>query len=233
MDAIWNSVHRERAALIRDLRGLGPHDWDAESGCRRWRIRDVVAHLVDTAATTPTTFLTGMVRAGFDFDRQNELGVERYRDKQPDELISLLVQVRDRTSGPPRFMAPLATRLVEEIVHGEDIRRPLGLHREHQPEDLSDNGGAYRSHLWRDTCTELGIKHKRTRPYRPQTNGKIERFHRTLADGWAYARCYTSEAERRGELDSWLHYYNHHRPHTACGNQPPFSRLTNVPGQYS
>lgn len=98
---------------------------------------------------------------------------------------------------------------------------------------LSDNGGAYRSHLWRDTCAELGIKHKRTRPYRPQTNGKIERFHRTLADGWAYARCYTSEAERRGELDGWLHYYNHHRPHTACGNQPPFSRLTNVPDQYT
>lgn len=72
------------------------------------------------------------------------------------------------------------------------------------------------------------IKHKRTRPYRPQTNGKIERFHRTLADGWAYARCYTSEAERRGELDGWLHYYNHHRPHTACGNQPPFSRLTGI-----
>ena len=53
---------------------------------------------------------------------------------------------------------------------------------------LSDNGGAYRSHLWRDTCAELGIRHKRTRPYRPQTNGKIERFLRTLADGWAYAR---------------------------------------------
>lgn len=64
---------------------------------------------------------------------------------------------------------------------------------------LSDNGGAYRSHLWRDTCAELGIRHKRTRPYRPQTNGKIERFRRTLSDGWAYARCYTSETERRGE----------------------------------
>ena len=98
---------------------------------------------------------------------------------------------------------------------------------------LSDTGGAYRSHLWRDTCAELGIRHKRTRPYRPQTNGKVERYHRTVADGWAYARCYTSEAERRGELDGWWHYYNHHRPHTACGNQPPFSRLTNVPGQYS
>ncbi|VXB41831.1 transposase [Citricoccus sp. K5] len=71
---------------------------------------------------------------------------------------------------------------------------------------LSDNGGAYCSHLWRDTCAELGIRHKRTRPYRPQTNGKIERFHRTMADGWAYARCHTSEAERRGELNGWLHY---------------------------
>ena len=56
---------------------------------------------------------------------------------------------------------------------------------------LSDNAGAYRSHLWRDTCAELEIKHERTRPYRPQTNGKIERFPRTLADGWTYARCYT------------------------------------------
>ncbi|WP_104118959.1 IS481 family transposase [Arthrobacter sp. B1805] len=98
---------------------------------------------------------------------------------------------------------------------------------------LSDNGGAYRSHLWRDTCAALSIKHKRTRPYRPQTNGKIERFHRTLADGWAYARCYTSEAQRREQLGDWLHYYNHHRPHSACENRPPFSRLTNVPGQYN
>jgi transposase InsO family protein len=98
---------------------------------------------------------------------------------------------------------------------------------------LSGNGGAYRSHLWRDTCAELEIKHKRPRPYRPQTNGKIERFRRTLADGWAYARCYTSEAERRGELHGWLHHYNHHRPHTACGSQPPFSRLIKVSVQYS
>ncbi len=98
---------------------------------------------------------------------------------------------------------------------------------------LSDNGGAYRSHLWRDTCTELNIKHKRIRPYRPQTNGKVERFHRTLADGWAYARNYANESERRGALDAWLHHYNHHRPHTACGNQPPISGLINVPDQYT
>ena len=98
---------------------------------------------------------------------------------------------------------------------------------------LSDNGGAYRSFLWRDTCTELGITAKKTRPYRPQTNGKIERFHRTMADGWAYAHHYLSETERRAALAGWLHEYNHHRPHSAIGGKPPISRLTNVPDQYS
>lgn len=98
---------------------------------------------------------------------------------------------------------------------------------------LSDNGSAYCSHAWRDACGELGIKHKRTRPYRPQTNGKIERFHRTLNDGWAYAKFYTSEAARREALPAWLHEYNHHRPHTAIGNQPPIRRLTNLPSQYT
>jgi len=97
---------------------------------------------------------------------------------------------------------------------------------------LSDNGSAYRSFLWKDTCAELGITPKRTRPYRPQTNGKIERFHRTLADGWGYAHCYGSETERRQALSGWLHEYNHHRPHTACGNKPPITRLTNLSGQY-
>lgn len=98
---------------------------------------------------------------------------------------------------------------------------------------LSDNGSAYRSHAWRDACAELGIKPKKTRPYRPQTNGKIERFHRTLADGWAFSRHYNSESARRAALPAWLHEYNHHRPHTAIGAKPPISRLTNLPGQYT
>lgn len=85
MDAIWNSVHQERAALIRDLHRLSPDDWGVESLCQGWRIRDVVAHLLDTATTTPTSFLTGMARAGFNFDRQNEFGLERYRSKEPEE----------------------------------------------------------------------------------------------------------------------------------------------------
>ncbi|HEU5127674.1 MAG TPA: IS481 family transposase, partial [Glycomyces sp.] len=98
---------------------------------------------------------------------------------------------------------------------------------------LSDNGACYRSGTWRDACHNLGITHKRTRPYRPQTNGKIERFHRTLADEWAYARFYTSETERRAALPAWLHYYNHHRAHTAIGGHPPATRLNNLPKHHT
>lgn len=96
---------------------------------------------------------------------------------------------------------------------------------------LTDNGSCYRSH---DFAEALGtIKHRRTRPYRPQTNGKVERFHRTLADEWAYARLYTSDAERCAEYPTWVHHYNHHRGHTALGGQPPAIRVANLSGQYS
>jgi transposase InsO family protein len=98
---------------------------------------------------------------------------------------------------------------------------------------LSDNGGCYRSKDWAAACAQLHITHKRTRPYRPQTNGKVERFHRTLADEWAYARPYRTETEPRAALDPWLHTYNHHRGHTALGGRPPASRVPNLSGQYS
>jgi transposase InsO family protein len=98
---------------------------------------------------------------------------------------------------------------------------------------LSDNGSAYKSHAWREACADLAIVHKRTRPYRPQTNGKIERFHRTLSDGWAYARHYDSETARREALQPWLHFYNHHRAHSAIGALPPVTRLTNLPGHHN
>jgi len=98
---------------------------------------------------------------------------------------------------------------------------------------LSDNGGAYRSHHWADTCAELGITHKRTRPYRPQTNGKIERFHRTLADGWAFRKFYNSESARRNALPAWVHEYNHHRSHSAIGKRSPITRLDNLAGHHT
>ena len=97
---------------------------------------------------------------------------------------------------------------------------------------LTDNGGCYRSHLWRDTCAELGIVHKRTRPYRPQTNGKIERFHRTLVEGWAFKKFYSSESARLAALPAWIHHYNHHRPHSAIGKATPITRMNNLAGHH-
>jgi transposase InsO family protein len=97
---------------------------------------------------------------------------------------------------------------------------------------LTDNGSAYRSRLWRDTLQAAGITPKHTRPYRPQTNGKVERFHRTLTEEWAYAKAYSSETARRAALPGWLHMYNHHRHHTALGG-PPATRVPNLRGQNS
>jgi transposase InsO family protein len=96
---------------------------------------------------------------------------------------------------------------------------------------LTDNGSCYRSHAFRDALGD--IEHRRTRPYRPQTNGKVERFHRTLADEWAYARLYLSDTERCEEYPRWLHTYNHHRGHTALGGQPPATRVPNLSGKYN
>jgi hypothetical protein len=97
---------------------------------------------------------------------------------------------------------------------------------------LTDNGNGYRSNLWARTCQRLGITHTRTRPYHPATNGKAERFNRTLLDEWAYVRFYGSENERAATLDGFLHTYNHHRYHTAVGG-PPISRVNNVVGDHS
>ncbi len=98
---------------------------------------------------------------------------------------------------------------------------------------LTDNGACYRSRDWASACAETAVTHKRTRPYRPQTNGKIERFHRTLLSEWAYARPYRSERARAAALPQWLHIYNHHRHHTALGGHPPASRVPNLSGQYT
>ncbi|MFI0213388.1 IS481 family transposase, partial [Streptomyces lydicus] len=98
---------------------------------------------------------------------------------------------------------------------------------------LTDNGSCYKSKLFTQTLTAAGIAHKRIRPYRPQTNGKVERFNRTLLDEWAYLRPYTSNDERTAALDTFLHNYNHHRCHTSLGGKPPISRVNNPAGQYT
>ena len=96
---------------------------------------------------------------------------------------------------------------------------------------LTDNGSCYRSHLWRDTIRATAARPKFIKPRRPQTNGKVERFNRTLLNEWAYAKLYRSESARIAALPAWLHTYNHHRPHTAIGNLAPATRAPNVPGQ--
>ena len=90
---------------------------------------------------------------------------------------------------------------------------------------LTDNGSAYRSRMFAESAQKLGIKLKKTRAYRPQTNGKVERFNRTLMEEWAYDRPYTSNQERLTTLRPWVAAYNHHRPHTALGGKAPISRL--------
>jgi transposase InsO family protein len=95
---------------------------------------------------------------------------------------------------------------------------------------LTDNGSCYMARAFTAELVQASIVHTRTRPFRPQTNGKVERFNRTLQNEWAYARPYRSEAARTRALDTWLHMYNHHRHHTAIGG-PPISRVNNVIGQ--
>lgn len=124
MNDVWPMVHAERAALLADLQRVDDEAWDEPSLCAGWSVHDVVAHLVDTARTTRLGFVAGMVRARFDFDRQNAEGVRRERGITPSQTVDRLRGTLTLTATPP---APLDTRLVEAVVHGEDIRRPLGL----------------------------------------------------------------------------------------------------------
>ena len=101
---------------------------------------------------------------------------------------------------------------------------------------ITDNGSAYRSALHSIACRALGIRHLRTRPYRPQTNGKAERFIRTMLGGWAYGAIYRDSRERTAALAGWLDFYNHRRPHGALSHKPPIARLherNNLLGSYS
>jgi transposase InsO family protein len=98
---------------------------------------------------------------------------------------------------------------------------------------LTDNGSPYRSTVHAIACRALGIRHLRTRPRRPQTNGKAERFIRTMLGGWAYGAIYASSRERTAALDGWLYHYNHHRSHAGIGRHTPITRLNNLLGTYS
>ncbi|MEV8321531.1 IS481 family transposase, partial [Streptomyces sp. NPDC059900] len=137
------------------------------------------------------------------------------------------------------------TRLAYSEIHGDEkaatcaafLRRAAAFFTAHGIDRvervLTDNAWPYRkSFAWQQALADLGATRKLTRAYRPQTNGKVERFNRTLLDEWAYLRPYTSNTERTAALADFLHTYNYHRCHTALGGHPPISRVNNAAGQY-
>lgn len=121
---IWQTVHLERLRLVTDLSELRDEQWYLASLCPGWNIHDVLAHLVDTARTGRLSFVRDLLAARMNFDRANAHGISREKRQDPQDTIGAFKKVADLTRMPP---AHLATRLVEAIVHGEDIRRPLGI----------------------------------------------------------------------------------------------------------
>jgi hypothetical protein len=137
-----------------------------------------------------------------------------------------------------------ATRLAYVEVLGDEkaltaigfLRRAVAFFESHGmtiERVMTDNGSAYRSTIHAIACRALGLKHLRTRPYRPQTNGKAERFIRTMLGGWAYGAIYRTSDERAAALDGWLFTYNHRRRHAGINRQTPIQRLNNLLGTYS
>lgn len=121
---VWRIVHIERERLVADLSELRDEQWLLPSLCPGWDVHDVLAHLVDTARTSPLSFVRDLLTARLDFNRANERGIAREKRKDPQDTITAFQDAACLTRTPP---GNLVTRLVESIVHGEDIRRPLGV----------------------------------------------------------------------------------------------------------
>lgn len=165
---VWPVVHSERRALLQDLEPLQPEHWRTPSLCPGWDVHDVLAHVIDSAKTTRLGFIRRMIAARMDFDRDNAVGVEREKTGDPEQTLSQLGAVLTRTSGPP---ASQATRLVEAFVHGEDIRRPLGISRDYPPAEVATalgyqvrtttamGGGKEIAAGWRLVATDTPFEH--------------------------------------------------------------------------
>jgi uncharacterized protein (TIGR03083 family) len=165
---VWPVVHHERRALLQDLEPLPAAQWQTPSLCAGWNVHDVLAHVIDSAKTTRLSFIRRLVASRMDFDRDNAVGVEREKTPEPAQTLNGLRAVLSRTSGPP---ASLATRLVEAFVHGEDIRRPLGIHRDYPAEHVATalsyqvktttkmGGGKEIAEGWRLVATDTSFRH--------------------------------------------------------------------------
>jgi transposase InsO family protein len=157
-------------------------------------------------------------------DRPTGQVIRRYQRSRPGELVHVDIACSEvMTDEHKETAAAFWRRAIAFFAnHGITVERVL-----------TDNGSCYRSRLFGQTLSAAGIIHKRTRPYRPQTNGKVERLNRTLLEEWAYVRPYSVNAERSEALKDFLHTYNDHRCHTALEGKPPISRVNNPAGQYS
>lgn len=168
-----------------------------------WRIHGRVAR--------PHTTRAKAARIGYDFlhvavdDRTRIAYAEAHPDERQDTAVAFI----------GRAISWFAD-------HGITVERVM-----------TDNGTCYRSHAFAKTLTAAGVGHLRTRPYRPQTNGKVERLNLTLKHEWAYVTAYPSNQARLDALAHWLHHYNHHRPHTAHQGAAPMSLVSNVPAKHT
>lgn len=130
MSDIWTTIAAERGALVNDLTNLTPSQWDTPSLCGGWTVRDIVAHLSATAALTPATFLLGMAKAGFSFDRFTTGQIAKHRGTDPAATMNEFRGLQKSTSAPP---GPKTSWLGEVVVHGADVRRPLGIPHTYPP----------------------------------------------------------------------------------------------------
>lgn len=135
MSDIWTTISAERGALADDLANLTPAQWDTPSLCSEWKVRDIVAHLSATASLNPATFFFNMAKAGFNFDRFANGQIDKHRGPDPAATLSEFRGLQNSTSAPP---GPKTSWLGEVVVHGEDVRRPLGMSHSYPPDAVRE-----------------------------------------------------------------------------------------------
>jgi uncharacterized protein (TIGR03083 family) len=135
MSDIWTTISAERGALADDLANLTPAQWDTPSLCSEWTVRDIVAHLSATASLNPATFFLNMAKAGFNFDRFASGQIGKHRGPDPAATLSEFRDLQNSTSAPP---GPKTSWLGEVVVHGEDVRRPLGIPHTYPPDAIRE-----------------------------------------------------------------------------------------------
>ena len=138
------------------------------------------------------------------------------------EYVHVAIDDHSRVAFSDIYPDEKKTSAVAHLKAAVDYYRRLGVT---VTRVMTDNGGCYKSHAFRDACAAMGIKHIRTKPYTPQTNGKAERFIKTALNEWAYAIAYNNSEDRKAELPRWQHRYNWHRPHMGINKATPISRL--------